>query len=197
MSQPKLAPVHPGEILLEEFLAQYEFAVDKAVYYPGAYDTLLALKASGFKLGLCTNKPEMPARAVMRHMRMEPIFDVLMAGGMIASRKPEPAMLLQTIKSLGGGQHPIRSQYAGVIGHITLCCVGIRCAFSSEVQAIIMGQGRQSGQYLIPFFISRHSASFSPFLRFFQSPTPVSNFVSRVKGGLGVKTLLRCNYSRA
>ena len=89
--------------LLEEFLAQYEFAVDKAVYYPGAYDTLLALKASGFKLGLCTNKPEMPARAVMRHMRMEPIFDVLMAGGMIASRKPEPAMLLQTIKSLGGG----------------------------------------------------------------------------------------------
>ncbi|CAA0079212.1 Phosphoglycolate phosphatase [Halioglobus japonicus] len=89
--------------LLEEFVAQYEFAVEKAVYYPGVYDTLLALKASGFALGLCTNKPELPARAVMRHMGMEALFDTVMAGGMIASHKPEPDMLLQTIEALGGG----------------------------------------------------------------------------------------------
>lgn len=94
---------HSHAALLEAFVAQYEFAVDKAVYYPGVYDTLLALKESGFALGLCTNKPELPARAVMRHMGMEALFDAVMAGGMIASHKPEPDMLLQTIESLGGG----------------------------------------------------------------------------------------------
>lgn len=89
--------------VLADFIGEYEFAVDKAVFYPGAYDTLLALKAAGYGLGLCTNKPELPARAVLRHMAMESIFDAVMAGGMIASRKPEPAMLLQTIRALGGG----------------------------------------------------------------------------------------------
>jgi phosphoglycolate phosphatase len=89
--------------LLEEFVAQYEFAVDKAVFYPGAQNALMVLKNAGHRLGLCTNKPELPARAVMRHMGMEPIFDAVMAGGMIDSHKPEPDMLLQTIQDLGGG----------------------------------------------------------------------------------------------
>lgn len=89
--------------LYEDFIAQYEFAVDKAVYYPGVIDTLAVLKESGYKLGLCTNKPELPARAVVRHMGMESVFDALMAGGMIDSRKPEPDMLLKTIAELGGG----------------------------------------------------------------------------------------------
>ncbi len=89
--------------LLEEFVAQYEFAVDKAVFYPGAHNALMVLKGAGHRLGLCTNKPELPARAVLRHMGMEPIFDAVMAGGMIDSHKPEPDMLLQTIQDLGGG----------------------------------------------------------------------------------------------
>ncbi len=89
--------------LLEAFIAQYEFAVDKAVFYPGVLKALALLKSAGYRLGLCTNKPEVPARAVLRHMGMESIFDVVMAGGMIDSRKPEPDMLLQTIQHLGGG----------------------------------------------------------------------------------------------
>ncbi|WP_068109892.1 phosphoglycolate phosphatase [Tropicimonas marinistellae] len=85
------------------FIAQYEFAVEKAVFYPGVVDMFAVLKASGHRLGLCTNKPELPARAVMRHMGMEPIFDAFLAGGMIDSRKPEPDMLLRVIEDLGGG----------------------------------------------------------------------------------------------
>ena len=89
--------------LYDEFISCYELAVDKAVFYPGALDTLLRLKTDGHRLGLCTNKPERPARAVMAHMRLEPIFDAVMTGGMINSRKPDPDMLLQTIRGLGGG----------------------------------------------------------------------------------------------
>ena len=89
--------------LYKQFLSVYEFAVDKAVFYPGAFDTLVQLKADGHRLGLCTNKPERPARAVIAHMHLEPIFDAVMAAGMIDSRKPDPDMLLQTIRDLGGG----------------------------------------------------------------------------------------------
>jgi phosphoglycolate phosphatase len=62
------------------------------------------LKAAGHGLGLCTNKPELPTRAVLRHMGLEPMFDVVIAGGMLDSRKPEPAMLWHTIEELGGGK---------------------------------------------------------------------------------------------
>jgi phosphoglycolate phosphatase len=87
----------------QEFVALYEFAVDRAEFYPGVLDTLAALKSAGHRLALCTNKPERPARAVLRHMGMAGYFDAVMAGGMIDSRKPEPDMLLHSIAALGGG----------------------------------------------------------------------------------------------
>lgn len=89
--------------LYQEFLALYELAVDKAVFYPGVLDTLAVLQGAGHRLGLCTNKPERPARAVLRYMGMDGMFDAVIAGGMTDSRKPEPEMLWQTIRALGGG----------------------------------------------------------------------------------------------
>ena len=89
--------------LHDDFVAQYETAVDQAVFYPGVLDTLDVLKAAGHRLGLCTNKPELPARAVMRHMGLDPFFHAFIAGGMIARSKPEPDMLLTVIEDLGGG----------------------------------------------------------------------------------------------
>ncbi|PRY25391.1 phosphoglycolate phosphatase [Aliiruegeria haliotis] len=86
-----------------QFVARYESAVDLAVFYPGVVDALAVLKAQGHRLGLCTNKPELPARAVMRHMGLDPVFDVVIAGGMVASRKPDPEMLHVCIAELGGG----------------------------------------------------------------------------------------------
>jgi len=86
-----------------EFLTQYEFCVDKAEFYPGVVDSLVALKAAGHRLGLCTNKPEQPTRAVLRHMKLESLFEAVVAGGMLSSRKPDPAMLLRAIADLGGG----------------------------------------------------------------------------------------------
>ena len=87
----------------QDFVAEYEVSVDKAVFFPGVIATLTALKVAGHSLGLCTNKPEAPTRAVIRHMRMESFFDVVMTAGMIDSRKPDPAMLLKVIENLGGG----------------------------------------------------------------------------------------------
>jgi phosphoglycolate phosphatase len=87
----------------DEFLAQYEFAVDKAVFYPGVIATLTTLKAAGHKLGLCTNKPQRPTQVVLRHMNIAEFFDAVIAGGMCATRKPDPQMLFRTLDELGGG----------------------------------------------------------------------------------------------
>jgi phosphoglycolate phosphatase len=92
-----------------EFLDLYESAVDKAVFYPGAFELLQALRAAGYPLGLCTNKPQHAARAVLRHMQMDDLFDAVVAGGMLERPKPAPDMLLHTIAALGGG----RSLYVG------------------------------------------------------------------------------------
>jgi phosphoglycolate phosphatase len=89
--------------IYEDFVAQYASSVDKAVFYPGAIEALGGLKRGGHPMALCTNKPELAARAVVRHMALEPLFDAVMAGDMLRSRKPEPDMLLTVIAELGGG----------------------------------------------------------------------------------------------
>lgn len=89
--------------LYQSFLSVYEGAVDKAVFYPGVLETLEALRAGGHRLGLCTNKPEGPARAVLAHMELAPFFTSVVAGGMVKPRKPAPDMLLRVYAELGEG----------------------------------------------------------------------------------------------
>ena len=86
-----------------DLLGEYEHTVERAVFYPGVVDALAVLRASSHKLGLCTNKPEAPARAVVRYMNLAPLLDGFVAGGMVASRKPEPEMLWRCIEEMGGG----------------------------------------------------------------------------------------------
>lgn len=91
------------EALNAEFLEQYAVSVDKAVFYPGVQTVLAKLKSKGHKLGLCTNKPEHPARAAIRHMGIDSAFEAFIAGGMGEPSKPKPDMLLRVIEQLGDG----------------------------------------------------------------------------------------------
>jgi len=89
--------------LHDTFLSHYSHAVDKTVLYPGVEETLALLKKQGHRLGLCTNKPEAPARAVVAHLKLTEYFDAFVAGGMTDTRKPDPQMLLLAVDRLGGG----------------------------------------------------------------------------------------------
>lgn len=91
------------ETLHNQFLALYETALDKAVFYPNVLSALEQLSSKGHVLGLCTNKPEKPARAVLEHMGLSTVFDSVIAGGMCDTRKPDPEMLQTAIKQAGGG----------------------------------------------------------------------------------------------
>ena len=89
--------------LVQRFEAVYETATGQTVIYPGVEAALSALAAAGHPLGICTNKPVAPARAVLRHLGLESRFAALLGGDSLAVRKPDPSPLHAAVTALGGG----------------------------------------------------------------------------------------------
>ena len=98
----RLDPARLDEIA-PRVLAHYN-AVNgqNTLLYPGVEGCLNTLAAKGDKLGICTNKPEAPARHVLGHFRMTGFFDAVVGGDTLNMRKPDPEPLLHTIALLGG-----------------------------------------------------------------------------------------------
>ncbi len=87
--------------LIDEFIADYETAVTLTSVYPGVMGALDALAGAKLALGLCTNKPVMPARAVLAHLGLDAHFPVVIGGDSLTVRKPDPAPLQATAAALG------------------------------------------------------------------------------------------------
>ncbi|MGI3163733.1 HAD-IA family hydrolase [Pseudooceanicola sp. 200-1SW] len=98
----ELDPCLTGQILTE-FMRVYDTAVDLTLPYPGVPQALESLASEGHRLGLCTNKPVNPARAVLRHLEMEQAFDTIVGGDTLNCRKPDPAPLRAAFDRLGAG----------------------------------------------------------------------------------------------
>ncbi len=89
--------------VFHRFIQVYETAVTLTKLYPGVTAALDALAAHGYRLGLCTNKPEGATRAVLRHFDLARLFAVIIGGDTLPQRKPDPAPLLRALNDLGGG----------------------------------------------------------------------------------------------
>lgn len=85
------------------FVGRYDTAVHLTVPYPGVLQALKDLKAAGHSLGICTNKPISPCRAVLVHLGMDHYFDTMWGGDSLSVHKPDPAPLHAAFKALGGG----------------------------------------------------------------------------------------------
>lgn len=70
--------------------------------FPGVIAALDALVAAGHRLGVCTNKPVEPARAILRDLGLADRLPVVIGGDSLPVRKPDPAPLLAAAKALGG-----------------------------------------------------------------------------------------------
>lgn len=90
--------------LLDRFLHHYAGSHALTVLYPGVAEALRELQAAGHPLGLCTNKPEAPARAILARLGIEAFFSAVIGGDSLPQRKPDPAPLLATAKLLGAEQ---------------------------------------------------------------------------------------------
>lgn len=90
-------------LLVPRFVHHYERAVANTVIYPGVEAALAELKSQGHGLGLCTNKPERPTRAVLAHLGWSDMFATVFCGDSLPQRKPDPAPLLAALDALGDG----------------------------------------------------------------------------------------------
>lgn len=90
------------EAILAQFLHVYEGAQELTVLYPGVGAALAELAGQGARLGICTNKPLAPTRAVLRHFGLG-MFGTVIGGDSLAVKKPDPAPLLHAARELGGG----------------------------------------------------------------------------------------------
>lgn len=84
-------------------LAAYGEALD--VYtrlYPGALDAVRALWADGFRVGVCTNKPELLADQLLQRLGVRDLFASLIGADTLATRKPDPAPYVAAVEQAGG-----------------------------------------------------------------------------------------------
>jgi phosphoglycolate phosphatase len=88
---------------LDEFLADYGAnAARESRAYPGVDATLSLLAAHGWRLAICTNKPEAHARGLLAALGLDHYFAAIGGGDSFPTRKPDPAHLLATIAAAGG-----------------------------------------------------------------------------------------------
>lgn len=85
------------------FKSAYLTAVERTHPYAGVAQALKDLRAQGHALGICTNKPLAPCRAVLDHLGLSVHFATVWGGDSLAVRKPDPAPLRAALEALGEG----------------------------------------------------------------------------------------------
>lgn len=88
---------------IDALLADYAaHPAEQSRLFPGVAATLTEAHAGGWRLAVCTNKPEAPARSVLDALGIGRLFDAIGGGDSFPTRKPDPAHLLATISRAGG-----------------------------------------------------------------------------------------------
>ncbi|MCL4158022.1 UNVERIFIED_CONTAM: hypothetical protein GTU68_063733 [Idotea baltica] len=91
------------DALYQPFLVRYaERIADESHLYDGVVDVLTLLKSDGWRLGICTNKPESLAIALMARLGVNDRFAALLGADTLPVRKPDPRHLFETIERIGG-----------------------------------------------------------------------------------------------
>lgn len=89
------------EVATSRFKAIYgEAPVAFSELYPGVGDALAELVQQGLALGVCTNKSEQLAKAVVEGMGLGEQISALVGGDTLAQRKPDPEPLYECARRL-------------------------------------------------------------------------------------------------
>nr|WP_317057748.1 HAD-IA family hydrolase [Roseovarius sp. W115]MDV2931421.1 HAD-IA family hydrolase [Roseovarius sp. W115] len=84
-------------------LEAYGQAIDHhTVFYPRAMETVETLKQSGYKVAICTNKPEGLARQLMTSLGVLDDFGALVGADTLPVRKPDAEPLRHAVRQAGG-----------------------------------------------------------------------------------------------
>lgn len=89
--------------MVADFLSHYEAHIaDETCLFPGARAALDRFRDAGFRLAICTNKPERLARLLIERLAVADRFDAICGRGSFPVHKPDPQMLHLTVAMAGG-----------------------------------------------------------------------------------------------
>lgn len=86
----------------DAFLAAYAAAGPGGEAYPGALEVVRRLAEAGFRLGVCTNKPQAAAERLLDTLGFARWLDGVVGGDTAPRRKPDPAHVLAALDRLDG-----------------------------------------------------------------------------------------------
>ncbi|MDA5094068.1 HAD-IA family hydrolase [Aliiroseovarius sp. KMU-50] len=98
--------VDTSDVVDREFpnlLVHYEQGIDRhTVLYPGAIDAVERLRANGYAVGICTNKPEGLAELLLMRLGIRDLFGSLIGADTLPTRKPDVAPYAASVERAGG-----------------------------------------------------------------------------------------------
>lgn len=103
--------------------------VDSAPYHD-ALPALAALRKAGVQLGVCTNKTQAMAEAVLEQLGLARYMDVIVGGDALPVRKPDPRHLLATLERMG--LEASRTLYVGDTP------IDVQCARAAGVECVLV-----------------------------------------------------------
>jgi len=97
----------PESKVLQKLVCRFSLHYEQSLLvhtklYPGVHEVLRILCDQGYRLGVCTNKPEAQANEILKGLNAEAYFDFVAGGDSTDRQKPDPKPVLQTISQLGG-----------------------------------------------------------------------------------------------
>ncbi len=91
------------EALFEEFITHYSaIMAGMSTPYPGLIKALERFENDGFLMGVCTNRIEKSASALIRALGVERHFKTVIGQDSIGIAKPDPAPVFETLNRMGG-----------------------------------------------------------------------------------------------
>lgn len=96
-------PEDQHDRLLAEFVARYDDAVTLTEPYANVEAALKELIDQGHSLGICTNKPIRPCKAVLAHLGLDRYFLTFWGGDSLPVHKPDPSPLNAAFAALPEG----------------------------------------------------------------------------------------------
>jgi phosphoglycolate phosphatase len=113
-----LARAFAGRAAVQDAAALPEMVADYAAnatvstrLFPGVPGMLTTLRDRGWKLAVCTNKLEAPARLLLDALGILPLMAAVGGADTVPARKPDPSHLLVTLAAAGG-----KAGYAAMLG---------------------------------------------------------------------------------
>ena len=117
-----------------EFLDHYGANIArKSLPFPHVIETLTLFADAGAKLGVCTNKPQHLADALLAELDLARYFAAVLGDGRARFNKPDPRHVLEVIDAIGGSP-----RHAVMIGD---SIVDVTAARAARIPVIAMSYG--------------------------------------------------------